>query len=151
MRIVALSGQDGFLPEIPAADLPIVAGDVCPDRIGQIDAYENPEPQKAWFDDVARPWLAKAPAQHRILTWGNHDFCGHLAHHSGNEVHILADELSTLTIEGRGHSVGEPVVESVWRMGGNAFIDLRQFLRRFHERGCYPAVASNVAIASLIG
>lgn len=68
MRIVALSDQHGHLPEIPPCDLLLVAGDVCPD--------DHPDQQKAWFDEHARPWLARAPATHKILTWGNHDWCG---------------------------------------------------------------------------
>jgi hypothetical protein len=76
MRIVALSDQHGFLPELPPCDLLIVVGDVCPDRVGGSLAAHHPEEQKAWFDQHARPWLAAAPAAHRILTWGNHDWCG---------------------------------------------------------------------------
>jgi hypothetical protein len=76
MRIVALSDQHGFLPDVPPCDLLIVAGDVCPDRFGPLMAVHAPEQQQAWFDRVARPWLAAAPATHRVLTWGNHDWCG---------------------------------------------------------------------------
>ncbi len=76
MRIVALSDQHGYLPEVPACDLLIVAGDVCPDGIGESLAAQHPEAQKAWFDENARPWLAAAPATHKVLTWGNHDWCG---------------------------------------------------------------------------
>ena len=76
MRIVALSDQHGHLPEIPPCDLLLVAGDVCPDRIGTSFAGDHPDRQKAWFEEQARPWLAAAPATHRILTWGNHDWCG---------------------------------------------------------------------------
>ncbi len=76
MRIVALSDQHGYLPEIPPCDLLLVAGDVCPDRIGNSFAEHHPDRQMAWFDERARPWLAGAPAAHKILTWGNHDWCG---------------------------------------------------------------------------
>lgn len=76
MRIVALSDQHGHLPEIPPCDLLIVAGDVCPDLAGPASTGPDAEGQRAWFDAHARPWLAAAPAVHKILTWGNHDFCG---------------------------------------------------------------------------
>ena len=72
MRIVALSDQHGFLPDIPPCDLLIVAGDVCPDRFVPFMARHEPYQQKAWFDHTARQWLANAPATHKILTWGNH-------------------------------------------------------------------------------
>ena len=71
MRIVALSDQHGFLPEIPPCDLVIVAGDVCPDRFGPFMAIHEPYQQQAWFDRNVRPWLASAPATHKVLTWGN--------------------------------------------------------------------------------
>jgi 3',5'-cyclic AMP phosphodiesterase CpdA len=76
MRIAALSDQHGFLPDVPDCDLLIVAGDVCPDRFGPHFAGSHPEFQKDWFDRKARPWLAGARARHRLLTWGNHDWCG---------------------------------------------------------------------------
>ena len=84
MRIVALSDQHGFLPEVPPCDLLIVAGDVCPDWIGKVDAEREPLRQKEWFDQQARPWLAAAPAAHRILTWGNHDWCGQACDFGGD-------------------------------------------------------------------
>ena len=33
----------------------------------------DPPQQKTWFERMVRPWLAKAPATHKILTWGE---CG---------------------------------------------------------------------------
>jgi Icc-related predicted phosphoesterase len=76
MRIAAVSDLHGYLPEIPACDLLIIAGDVCPDRFGPLLAMHDPDQQKAWFDRHVRPWLARAPATHKVLTWGNHDWCG---------------------------------------------------------------------------
>jgi hypothetical protein len=58
MRIVALSDQHGFLPDVPPCDLLIVAGDVCPDRFGPFIAVHDPYQQQAWFDRTVRPWLA---------------------------------------------------------------------------------------------
>ena len=104
MRIVALSDQHGYLPEIPQCDLLIVAGDVCPDQFGPFLAGNDPDQQKAWFDRHVRPWFANAPATHKILTWGNHDWCGQActflsdspARTSTAELQILVDEATTV-------------------------------------------------------
>jgi hypothetical protein len=104
MRIAALSDQHGFLPDVPPCDLVIVAGDVCPDYIGPLLAMHEPERQKAWFNREIRPWLAKAPARHKILTWGNHDWCGEAcefphdspAQASTTELQIVVDERTTV-------------------------------------------------------
>lgn len=100
MRIVALSDQHGFLPDIPPCDLLIVAGDVCPDRFGPFMAVHDPYQQQAWFDRTVRPWLAATPATHKLLTWGNHDWCGQMcsfrsdtpAHARSTDLQILVDE-----------------------------------------------------------
>lgn len=76
MRIVALSDQHGYLPDIQPCDLLIIAGDVCPDMVDGVDAERHPEQQRAWFDGHIRPWLAASRAKHKVLTWGNHDWCG---------------------------------------------------------------------------
>lgn len=107
MRIVALSDQHGHLPEIPPCDLLIIAGDVCPDRIGPFLGMHAPEQQKSWFERQVRPWLAAAPATHKILTWGNHDWCGQLCrfrHDSPSEasttdLRILVDEATTVVAD----------------------------------------------------
>jgi hypothetical protein len=78
MRIVALSDQHGFRPDVPTCDLLIIAGDVCPDRFGPFIAVHAPYQQQAWFDRTVRPWLAATPATHKLLTWGNHDWCGQM-------------------------------------------------------------------------
>jgi hypothetical protein len=104
MRVVALSDQHGFLPEIPPCDLLIVAGDICPDRFGPFTAMHDPAQQKAWFDRTARPWLANAPATHKLLTWGNHDWCGQAcsfaadspAQAHSTDLQILVDEGTTI-------------------------------------------------------
>ncbi len=117
MRIVALSDQHGFLPEIPLCDLVIVAGDVCPDRFGPFMAAHDPHQQQAWFDRTIRPWLATAPATHKVLTWGNHDWCGQTcsfradspAHARSAELQILVDEGTTVPRSG-----GADGQASVW-------------------------------------
>jgi hypothetical protein len=110
MRIVALSDQHGFLPDIPPCDLLIVAGDVCPDRFGPFTARHDPYQQKAWFDHTARHWLASAPATHKLLTWGNHDWCGEACsfrsdaprHARSTDLQILVDEGTTIPLPAGG-------------------------------------------------
>jgi hypothetical protein len=116
MRIVALSDQHGFLPDVPPCDLLIVAGDVCPDRVDGKLAHDHPERQKAWFDTEGRRWLATTPASHRLLTWGNHDWCGEAfdfdadapANADSCGLQIVVDECVTVPMSGRSGSV------SVW-------------------------------------
>ncbi len=117
MRIVALSDQHGFLPDIPPCDLVIVAGDVCPDRFGPFMAAHDPHQQKAWFDRSVRPWLASAPATHKLLTWGNHDWCGQACSFRSDspvearstDLQILVDERTTVPfVDGTGTGL------SVW-------------------------------------
>ena len=85
MRIAAISDQHGFLPDIPQCDLLIIAGDVCPDGFGRQVAAETPKLQQDWFDREVRPWLAQSPATHKVLTWGNHDWCGEACDFSADE------------------------------------------------------------------
>jgi Calcineurin-like phosphoesterase len=113
MRIVAISDLHGHLPHIPPCDLLIIAGDVCPDRFGPFLALHDPESQKAWFDQHIRPWLATSPATHKLLTWGNHDWCGQVcnfgsavsAQASSTDLQILVDEGTTIPHAGGAVSI----------------------------------------------
>ena len=117
MRIVALSDLHGFLPDIPPCDLAIVAGDVCPDRFGPFRAETDPYQQRTWFNKNVRPWLAAAPATHKLLTWGNHDCCGEACSFRSDspedaqstDLLILVDEGTTVPcLEGMGERL------SIW-------------------------------------
>jgi predicted thioesterase len=117
MRIVAISDLHGFLPDVPPCDLLIVAGDVCPDRFGPFLAMHDPYLQQAWFDRHVRPWLAATPATHKLLTWGNHDWCGQVcsfrsdapAHAPSTDLQILVDEGTTVP-----HADSAAGTVSVW-------------------------------------
>ncbi len=81
MRIVATSDLHGALPEIPACDLLLIAGDVCPDFLGQpIQADQGDRGahrQAAWLDTTFRNWLecgGAAKARQVVGIAGNHDF-----------------------------------------------------------------------------
>ena len=83
MRIAAISDLHGYLPaEIPAADLVIIAGDVCPDVRGTAwpglrhMAATN---QAAWLAGTFAPWLERLETNHIVLCWGNHDYVGEFA------------------------------------------------------------------------
>lgn len=99
MRLVALSDQHGHLPEIQPYDLLIVAGDVCPDRVGGSLAEHHPAEQKAWFDQHVRPWLAASPAAHKLLTWGNHDWCGQACSFEGDSPDVASSTALQILVD----------------------------------------------------
>jgi 3',5'-cyclic AMP phosphodiesterase CpdA len=99
MRIVALSDQHGTLPEIPPCDLVIVGGDVCPDGLGRLLAQDAPHEQARWFHQTIRPWLAEARTAHRILTWGNHDWCGQACDFSSDAPGRVSDGALQIVVD----------------------------------------------------
>jgi hypothetical protein len=132
MRIVALSDQHGFLPDIPPCDLLIVAGDICPDRLDFSVARFAPDRQARWFDVKIRAWLDASPATYKVATWGNHDWCGQACDFSRDapvdgptsKLQILVDQATR--IPAKASTGGEPGASSltVWAMPwSNQFMD----------------------------
>ena len=80
MRIVAVSDLHGWLPpQIPACDLLIIAGDVCPDVPGtgfRDRLVEAAEHQARWLREQFTPWVERQPATDIVMCWGNHDYVG---------------------------------------------------------------------------
>lgn len=67
MRIAILSDLHGHLPPVPACDLLLLGGDLCPPNDHATAA------QTQWLDGPFRRWLGEAPAP-VIGIAGNHDF-----------------------------------------------------------------------------
>lgn len=68
MKIVGISDLHGILPEIPACDLLLIGGDICPVRDHGL------ERQATWLDTTFRAWLKQVPARKVVGVAGNHDF-----------------------------------------------------------------------------
>ncbi|MGL4555322.1 MAG: metallophosphoesterase family protein, partial [Gemmataceae bacterium] len=68
MHVRAVSDLHGTLPDIPACDLLLIGGDLCP------VADHDPGYQAAWLDTAFRAWLERVPARHVVGVCGNHDF-----------------------------------------------------------------------------
>jgi Icc-related predicted phosphoesterase len=74
VSVVAISDLHGYLPEdLPACDLLLIAGDICPLR------DHSPPAQAHWLGTTFREWLDRQPAREIVATWGNHDFIGERA------------------------------------------------------------------------
>ena len=67
MRAVLTSDWHGNLPDIPACDLLIVAGDLAPDATSAEQAM--------WLRDQFLPHVLER-AERTVFVWGNHDFIG---------------------------------------------------------------------------
>jgi Icc-related predicted phosphoesterase len=70
MRFVCVADLHGFLPAVPACDVLLVAGDICP------TGDEHPETQRRWLSSTFAHWLAEVPADVVVGVAGNHDFVG---------------------------------------------------------------------------
>jgi Icc-related predicted phosphoesterase len=155
MRIVALSDQHAFLPDIPPCDVLIDAGDICPDRLGSFLAMHDPDRQKAWFNRNIRPWLAASPATHKILTWGNHDWCGQAcdfrhdspASASTTDLQIVVDEATRVPL-GSAAGTGEGASElTIWATPwSNQFMDWAFMKQPMELAGVYAAIPAGIDI-----
>lgn len=68
MKVVAISDLHGHLPDIPACDLLLIAGDITPIRDHSWSF------QAEWLEREFRAWLARQPARKIVGIAGNHDF-----------------------------------------------------------------------------
>ena len=69
MKIVAIADQHGLLPSIPACEVLLIAGDICPVTNHGLEFQAN------WLDTDFRRWLRSLThVQHIVGIAGNHDF-----------------------------------------------------------------------------
>src|SRR5436190_1982375 len=68
MKVVAVSDMHGILPEVPACDLLLLAGDITPVQDHDLSF------QASWLGQEFRHWLKQVPARKVIGVAGNHDF-----------------------------------------------------------------------------
>lgn len=68
MRIACIADLHGNLPDVPACDVLLIGGDICPVTDHDIHA------QADWLDGPFRAWLESLPAEEIVGIAGNHDF-----------------------------------------------------------------------------
>lgn len=74
--IICISDLHGKLPKaIPACDVLVIAGDICPSFHGSINL--NIELQMRWLRWDFTEWLKKQPVGRTVACWGNHDWIGY--------------------------------------------------------------------------
>jgi Icc-related predicted phosphoesterase len=96
MRVAALADQHGHLPETPACDVLVLAGDLTP-------AHDHdPQFQAGWLDTTFRAWLETRPAGEIVAIAGNHDFVFEVAP-------VLVPDLPWTYLEDSGCEIGGTV------------------------------------------
>lgn len=68
VSVSAIADLHGHLPQLQAADLAVVCGDIFP---GGLD--KDPYAQGVWFKNEFLPWVDRQECNHVILIAGNHD------------------------------------------------------------------------------
>lgn len=100
MRVAALSDLHGNLDvRVPACDLLLIAGDVCPWRYGSTTLD-----QAQWLRKHFIPWLLRQQVPQTILVWGNHDWVGQRSPHLVPDIplcDVLTDDVFRFVRIGR--------------------------------------------------
>ena len=115
MKICCISDIHGYLPEIPQADLLIIAGDICPDAWSKTFEFgKNPDVffQLNWLQTEFALWLENLPVKKVIGIWGNHDFIGERIVRGSA---VLANLPWTILTDSRTEFEGLKIYGSPWQ------------------------------------
>lgn len=137
MILAAISDLHGDIPEIPKCDVLCISGDIIP-----LDIQRSTTKSCKWLKNEFMPVMMGSDCKHIIMTWGNHDFIGHVLYrdgHSGEEqtkmffgddskFHILIDEF--VEIEGVKF-YGTPWIPE---LSGWAFYNTSENLKEIFEK-----------------
>lgn len=106
MKIIGISDTHGETSkiEIPACDILLHAGDICPDAYAKVWTRKHPVLCVDWLHDVWLPWITPMLNDGWIkevaFTWGNHDWTQSIPSDAFRflppNVHLLVDEEVTL-------------------------------------------------------
>lgn len=94
MKIIATSDFHGYLPKIPACDILLIGGDICPVWNHELEF------QREWLFNEFQDWLLHVPAKTVVGIAGNHDL---IMFEEGNVPRSLPWhylENSSVTVEG---------------------------------------------------
>lgn len=83
MLILATSDLHGNLPQVPACDVLLIGGDICP-----LSFDRDITRCFDWLHTDFRAWLLEVPALRIVAIAGNHDFVFEKMHDAINELHL---------------------------------------------------------------
>jgi predicted phosphohydrolase len=120
VRVVAVADQHGLLPPVPACDVLLVAGDLCP------LADHSSKAQRAFLEGPFNDWLEAAPAGEIVGIAGNHDLLAARDHE------LLPGLPWTYLLDSRTTAGGLAIWGTPWcpTYGDWAFMESEELLER---------------------
>lgn len=89
MKILPVSDLHGYVPEmIPDCDVLCISGDIVP-----LEVQRSVEKSSDWLMNIFYPRLLGLPCKHVVMTWGNHDFIGHVLYSNGHSGEVQTEML----------------------------------------------------------